>query len=154
MHESAILSISAVTATDEEALAGLISEFCGLPTSADQIRQRLARSTGIEHPVLARFDQEVVGFASLRLLYYLGEDAPYAEISELYVRAAYRQQGIGRALLAVLETEARRAGATGWSVLTGEDNHAARALYERMGFQPFSIALQTWFGDERPYREG
>jgi N-acetylglutamate synthase-like GNAT family acetyltransferase len=84
---------------DAEAISQLITEFTQLRTSAAQIRQRLARSRGIEHPILAELDGNVVGFASLRLLQYLGEDAPYAEISELFVSEQYRRQGIARGLM-------------------------------------------------------
>jgi ribosomal protein S18 acetylase RimI-like enzyme len=114
----------------------------------------LARSQGIEHPILVELDGNVVGFASLRLLNYLGEDAPYAEISELFVSERYRRQGIARALMTELEVRARAAGASNLAVLTAAENEAAIALYRAMGFQEFSIALQKWFTEDRPYREG
>ena len=95
---------------------------------------------------------QVVGFASLRLVNYLGEDAPYAEMSELFVSASYRRQGIARALIAELEVRARAAGASSMAVLTAPDNDAALSLYRAMGFQEFSIALQKWFTEDRPYR--
>lgn len=138
---------------DAEAIAELITEFTQLTTTAAQIRQRLARSQGIEHPVLAEVDGNVVGFASLRLLNYLGEDAPYAEISELFVLERYRRQGMARALMTELEVRARAAGASSVAILTAADNAPAVALYRAMGFQEFSIALQKWFTEDRPYRE-
>ncbi len=95
----------------------------------------------------------MVGFASLRLLYYLGEDAPYAEISELFVLEHYRRRGVGRALMAELEARARSAGASSLAVLTAADNAAAAALYRAMGFQAFSVGLQKWLTEDRPYRE-
>jgi len=137
---------------DAEAISRLITEFTQLPTTATQIQQRLARSRGIEHPILAEIDGNVVGFASLRLLNYLGEDEPYAEISELFVSASYRRLGIARALMAELEARARAAGASSLAVLTAADNDPAKALYQAMGFEEFSIALQKWF-IENPYRE-
>ena len=141
-----------VSEGDAEAISRLITEFTQLPTTATQIQQRLARSRGIEHPILAEIDGNVVGFASLRLLNYLGEDASYAEISELFVSASYRRLGIARALMAELEARARAAGASSLAVLTDADNDPAKALYQAMGFEEFSIALQKWF-IENPYRE-
>ena len=129
---------------DAEAISQLITEFTQLPTTATQIQQRLARSRGIEHPILAEIDGHVVGFASVRLLNYLGEEAPYAEISELFVSAPYRRQGIAQALMTELEVRARAAGASGLVVLTAADNHPAKALYQAMGYEEFSIALQKW----------
>ena len=138
---------------DAEALAQLITQFTNLATTAAQIRQRLARSRDIEHPILAEIDGNVAGFASLRLLNYLGEDAPYAEISELFVLERYRRQGIARALMAELEVRACAAGASSLTVLTAAENDPAITLYGAMGFQKFSIALQKWLTEERPYRE-
>ena len=138
---------------DAEALAHLLTDFTHMATTPAQMQQRLARSRGIEHPILAELDGKVVGFASLRLLHYLGEDAPYAEISELFVMERYRCQGVGRALMAELEARARSAGASSLAVLTAVDNEAAGALYRAMGFQEFSVGLQKWLTEDRPYRE-
>lgn len=137
---------------DAEALSKLITEFTNLTTTPAQIRRRLVRSQDIEHPIAAELDGHVVGFASLRIVNTLGEDAPYAEISELFVSEPYRRQGIARALMTELEVRARAAGANSMAVLTAADNDTAVALYRAMGFQEFSIALQKWFTEYRPYR--
>jgi len=136
---------------DAEALSQLITEFTHLSTTPAQIRQRLVRSQNIEHPIVAELAGQVVGFASLRLVNYLGEEVPYAEISELFVSESYRRQGIARALMTELEVRARAAGASSMTVLTAADNDTAVALYQAMGFQEFSIALQKWFTENRPY---
>ena len=136
---------------DAEALSQLITEFTHLPTTTAQIRQRLARSQNVEFPIVAEIAGQVVGFASLRLVNYLGEDSPYAEVSELFVSKPYRRQGIARALMTELEVRARAAGASSMSVLTAADNDTALALYRAMDFEEFSIALQKWFTEDRPY---
>ena len=138
---------------DAEALSQLLTEFTHLSTTPAQIHQRLARSQGIEHPIVAELDGQVVGFASLRLVNYLGEDAPYAEISELFVLERHRRRGIARALISELEMRARAAGASSLAVLTAANNDAAMAVYRAIGFQEFSVALQKWFTEDRPYRE-
>ena len=138
---------------DAGAIAQLITEFTHRTTTAAEVKQRLARSQGIEHPILVELDGSVAGFASLRLVNYLGEDAPYAEISELFVSEPYRRLGIARALMNELEMRARAAGASSVAVLTAADNDTAIALYRAMGFEEFSIALQKWFTEDRPYRE-
>lgn len=142
-----------VSEGDAEAVAQLITEFTNLRTTAAEVRQRLVRSQGIEHPIVAELDGSVAGFASLRLVNYLGEDVPYAEISELFVSRRYRRMGIAQALMAEMERRARAAGASSLAVLTAADNEAALALYRAMGFDEFSIALQKWFTEDRPYRE-
>jgi len=137
---------------DAEALAQLITEFTNLSTTPAQIRQRLSRSQNVEHPIVAELAGQVVGFASLRLANYLGEDSLYAEITELFVLEPYRRQGIARALMTELEARACTAGASSFAVFTATNNDIAVALYQAMGFQEFSIALQKWFTEDRPYQ--
>ena len=99
MNDRAPISIRAAEDRDLPPLATLLSLSTGLETSATQVRARLARSRGIEHAIVATLEEQVVGFASLRLAPCLGEDGPYAEVSELFVLPQHRQHGIGAALL-------------------------------------------------------
>ena len=55
-------------------------------------------------------------------------------IAELYVRPARRRQGLGRALMLEAMTVARAKGADYMDLGTSEDDVAARALYESLGF--------------------
>ncbi len=57
-----------------------------------------------------------------------------AEIADLAVAPAYRGQGIGTALIAVLETAAQLAGYTLVELSVMEENRRARALYHKLGF--------------------
>lgn len=59
---------------------------------------------------------------------------PETYLQELYVVPALRGQGIGRALLEATIEHARKRGADGIDLNTGETDTAARALYESMGF--------------------
>jgi GNAT superfamily N-acetyltransferase len=74
------------------------------------------------------------GFCQLRLRrsHYTGR--PDALIEELYVVPGRRGRGTGRALFEVTLEAAREAGATHVELTTGEDDAAARALYESAGF--------------------
>lgn len=151
-REITSLTIKPVTGAESALLAAMLRTFNGVETSPAQVRERLRRSQGVEHPVLAYLGDVAVGFASLRLHFYLGEDAPYAELSELFVYPNYRRQGVARALIEALAAKAQAAGATSMTVLTDEENAAALRTYKALGFTPFSVALQQWFTDERPYR--
>ena len=55
-------------------------------------------------------------------------------LAELYVVPERRGQGIGRALMEETMTVARACGADTMELGTGEDDVAARALYESLGF--------------------
>lgn len=74
------------------------------------------------------------GFAQVSFRPSIWADEPIGYLEELYVVPDRRGQGIGRAIMnAVLELAHER-GAAGMEVVTGEDDTAARALYESFGF--------------------
>ena len=74
------------------------------------------------------------GFAQVSFRPSVWADEPVAYLEELYVVPDRRGEGIGRAIMnAVLEL-ARERGAAGMEVVTGEDDTAARSLYESVGF--------------------
>jgi ribosomal protein S18 acetylase RimI-like enzyme len=54
-------------------------------------------------------------------------------LHRLEVAPAYRQQGIGRALLRAFMSAGAQAGATKMFLTTGQENAPARALYESLG---------------------
>ena len=74
------------------------------------------------------------GFAVLRFRPSLYVDAQECYLAELYVIPAKRGQGIGRALMDGVFEAARERGATHIDLNTSDDDVAARALYERLGF--------------------
>ena len=152
MNDHATIAIRPAEDRDYPALAALLSQSTGLETSVTQVRARLEKSRGIEHPIVAALGDQVAGFASLKLTHCLGEDGPYAEVSELFVAPLLRQHGVGAALLSDLEKRARAAGATGWSVIVDPENASALGLYRKQGFGTFAIAMQQWFSDARPFR--
>lgn len=74
------------------------------------------------------------GFAQVSFKPSIWADEPVGYLEELYVAPDMRGQGIGRAIMnAVLELAHER-GAAGMEVVTGEDDTAARGLYESLGF--------------------
>jgi len=74
------------------------------------------------------------GFAQVSFRPSVWADEPVGYLEELYVVPGQRGQGIGRAIMnAVLELAHER-GAAGMEVVTGEDDAAARVLYESVGF--------------------
>lgn len=136
---------------DAEDIARLQTEFTTFETTPTETANRMHNAKGIEYPIVAEVEGKVVGFASLRLHPYLGEDAPYAELSELFVTEAYRRRGIAKALYSKVEEMAQEGGASSIAVLTDSNNLPALRFYQEMGLETFSIALQKWFGGENPY---
>lgn len=74
------------------------------------------------------------GFAELRLRPSLYTGALDAYLEELYVVPERRGRGLGRALLEAAMEHARGRGAAHIDLNTSEDDSAARALYESVGF--------------------
>ena len=74
------------------------------------------------------------GFAQVAFIPSIWADEPVGHLDELYVRPERRGKGVGRALMAAVIELARSRNAAGMEVVTGEDDLAARRLYESFGF--------------------
>lgn len=79
-------------------------------------------------------DGRPVGCGAVRRL-----DAGTAELKRMYVAPAARGTGLGRRLVAALETEARELGVRRLVLETGVRQVAALALYRAAGFQPIPL---------------
>lgn len=74
------------------------------------------------------------GLAVLRFRPAIWTDALECYLAELYVVADRRGRGLGRALMQAAIALARSSGADHMDLGTGEQDTAARALYESLGF--------------------
>lgn len=101
---------------------------------------------GVLEPRVRRFIEEDVksfflvgkepdGFAQLDYVPSVWSEAPVGHLDELYVKPDRRGRGSGRELMDAVLADARERGAPGLEVVTGEDDTAARALYESVGFK-------------------
>jgi putative acetyltransferase len=79
--------------------------------------------------LIAYLDGMAVGCGAVRRL-----EEVTAELKRMYVDPSVRGRGIGRALVAALEREARRLGMTTVVLETGTRLPAAIRLYESMGY--------------------
>lgn len=79
-------------------------------------------------------DGAAVGCGAVRLI-----DADTAELKRMYMSPAARGKGLGRRLVAALETEARALGARRLVLETGVRQASAIALYRATGFQPIPL---------------
>lgn len=66
---------------------------------------------------------------------------PTGFIYDLVVWPAHRRQGHAEAALRTLEGEVRRLGWKGLALHVFGHNHAARALYHKLGFEPTNLNL-------------
>ena len=102
----------------------------GPPALAERMRQLL--DAGDTVVLIAGDGPE--GLAVLRFRLGIWTDGLECYLAELYVVPDRRGQGLGRALMEKAMDVARAEGATYMELGTAEDDVAARALYESLGF--------------------
>jgi len=79
-------------------------------------------------------DSPPAGVAQLRFRFSVWEAAPDCWLEDLFVRDDARRRGVGVALVKAALRRARERGSRRIELDTNEDNAAAIALYERVGF--------------------
>lgn len=72
------------------------------------------------------------------------EDRTYGYITELFVTEAARGLGVGRALIAACEEEARRLGLKQIMIGGLSANTRAMDIYERTGYRPYTAELRKY----------
>jgi GNAT superfamily N-acetyltransferase len=83
-------------------------------------------------------DSPPAGVAQLRFRFSVWEAAPDCWLEDVFVREDARRRGVGEALVQMAIERARDRGSRRIELDTNEDNAAALALYERLGFSPRS----------------
>jgi ribosomal protein S18 acetylase RimI-like enzyme len=108
----------------------------GEPLSAD-VRQRLIPAL-IAHPttlvLLAYSGATAVGIAVCFIGFSTFHAKPLLNVHDLAVHPAHRGKGLGRALLAEAEAQARQRGCCKLTLEVQDNNNRARVLYARFGF--------------------
>ncbi|WP_046212673.1 GNAT family N-acetyltransferase [Paenibacillus wulumuqiensis] len=116
-----------------KALAEMNLEFNGVTMEEEPLRHYLENRREI---ILVALDQnEAVGFACAQVFHSFCYERPNAEITELYVREAARQQGVAGRLVRRVEEELRAAGVKTVTILTGSYNEPAWRTYESAGYR-------------------
>jgi [ribosomal protein S18]-alanine N-acetyltransferase len=104
--------------------------------SADRLSRRSLRAF-IQSPnrplLVAIAERSLAGYA----LVALREGAAAARLYSIAVDPSKGRRGVGRALMAASERYAAAHGRQSLRLEVRSDNHAAIALYERLGFQQF-----------------
>ena len=101
----------------------------------EKLEEELATLPGIYSPphgrlLLAMQDGQPAGCVALN-----GHDDLICELKRMYVRPAFRGQGIGRALVRILTEEARRAGFERMLLSSHISMKKAHEIYQTFGFK-------------------
>jgi ribosomal protein S18 acetylase RimI-like enzyme len=133
------LELVPVGPAEESALLALARDFHaedGHPLT--ERGERAIAMIAAGHPLgkawLVRERGALVGYAVLGLGFGIEYGGPDAFVDDLYLVPAARGRGLGRAVMARLEAEARALGLAVLFLVVDPDNERARALYDREGF--------------------
>jgi GNAT superfamily N-acetyltransferase len=107
----------------------------------DQARRRIEAMSATEQVLVALSDGAPAGLLSLRMVPYLSQDVPYAEVTELIVLAEHRHKGIATLLMAQAEFLARQRGCTAVQVRAWHNNQDADPFYRAAGFEPLEVGF-------------
>jgi ribosomal protein S18 acetylase RimI-like enzyme len=138
MSELGSHAVRRATADDAGDIGRLLhdfnTEYGDITPGPERLAQRITT-------LLTAGDTEVLlggdgpdGLAVLRFRQAIWAEALECYLAELYVKPVRRGQGLGRALMNAAIELAREAGAAWMDLGTSEDDVAARALYESLGF--------------------
>ena len=142
------ITIRQATPEDATELARMLDLFDRSGATPEQLAARMLACQNVLTTFIGEIDSQVVGFACLRLIPHLQGDEPYAELTDIYVDAPFRRQGVARALIAHVEAAARVAGAGGLVIITGFDNDAAQAAYRASGYTNWALTMEKRFSNE------
>lgn len=151
----ATLTLTSATRDDAATVAMLMTALnetvgpSGLRTAAteivtvtpDQARHRIEEMSASEQVILAFVDDAPAGLLSLRIVPYLSQDVPYAEVTELMVLAEHRRCGVATLLVAEAEFRARQRGCTALQVRAWHNNEGAQSFYRAAGFEPLEVGF-------------
>lgn len=79
-------------------------------------------------------DDNAVGFTCAQSFMSFCYNSPQGEITEMYVRETFRENGIARSLIACLEKELQSRGVRSIKILTGRNNEIAIKTYENANY--------------------
>ncbi len=115
--------------------------FNGVKGTPEQIVTRLANPKCAEIPIVAEVENQIVGFAGLRVVPLVFYKGAHAELTELFVEERHRRRGIGHALIKYAERLAKKKGAEQLVLQTGGENQIAREFYSAMGYGKWEIIM-------------
>jgi ribosomal-protein-alanine N-acetyltransferase len=115
-------------------------ESFSTPWPAHAYRQELEQNRLATY-IVARWNDEVVGFAGIWLL------VDEAHVTTFATRRAWRRQGIGERLLLALLDLARARGANEATLEVRPSNTPARRLYEKYGFKVVGVRPRYYSDD-------
>lgn len=136
------IQIRRAVPTDAPAIIALQAERDDVRAPAEYIAAYLADATQLERVYVAEVDGRIAGMASLQVSPRACDPVPEAELTEIIVGQAFRRRGVGRALLARAEAEAKAQGAVELVLMTAWRNGEAHAFYHALGYRLYTVMMK------------
>jgi ribosomal protein S18 acetylase RimI-like enzyme len=127
---------------DAGVICTLLLEFNGESLSPETLACRMRQVSVPETVFLAEKRGHPAGLLVLRIVPTISNAQDWAEITELYVRPAFRRQGTASALILAAAEKSRARGCTELSLLVDPANVEAHAFYEASGFRCDSCGMR------------
>ena len=120
---------------DLTALTGLIGQL-GYPTTEEAVRERLDIWLGDPASWLigAADDGVLVGVAALHVMPMLEVTGKLGRLGALVVDERYRSRGVGQALVAAVEGQARAAGCVKLEITSSRHRTRTHEFYKLLGY--------------------
>ena len=115
-------------------------------TYFDEEAIRTALEELVGNPLLGRAwliysENAPIGYVVLAFSFSLESHGRDGIIDEIYIAPAYRGRGIGTQVMKSVETEARQLGLKKLYLEVERNNHRAKLLYQKLGFEDFARHL-------------
>jgi GNAT superfamily N-acetyltransferase len=134
--------IDKATEADVEVVSRLLGEveayYCGPDTPADpgQIRAALFGPQPVATVLIARDDENTLGFASYSFLWPAAGADTSIYLKELFVREPYRRRRVAVRLIEAVQEAGRASGCSRLEWTADAENSPALDLYKALGVEP------------------
>ncbi|MFI5915199.1 GNAT family N-acetyltransferase [Dactylosporangium sp. NPDC051541] len=135
------LQLRAVRRRDVDRLVGLLEQL-GYPTTGADVHERLDYLLDEPSIRLIGADDggELVGVAALGVLPMLEVTGRLGRVLALVVDERYRSLGVGQALVAAAEEQARAAGCVKMEITSSRDRTRTQLFYQQLGYTDICTA--------------
>ena len=129
------VTIRSAESPDAADIALLLGQL-GYPTEVAEASRRLQEvsASDADQILVAESGREVTAVASIHFMAYFHRGERLCKIVAFVVKAGYRGQGIGSALLARIENMARERGCQRMELTSATGRQEAHAFYEGKGY--------------------
>lgn len=121
-----MITVRRATQDDASKVFDAERAYIDCPWTLDQIRDETERDNAIF--LIAECDGAFAGYASCEIA------VDCCDVNNIAVEEKFRRMGVARRLLAAMEAEAKKSGATEAVLTVREDNAPALALYKAFGY--------------------